>query len=307
MNRRSSFIVLNFIPNSIIIFLEDFGSEILIGECMSPTENFPTFIYGTAWKEERTSSLVSLAVKNGFRAIDTANQKKHYREDFVGETLKELYKEIPREQFWLQSKYTYVRGQDHRLPYNPDDDYPRQVKDSFESSLKNLHTDYLDSYLLHGPMSFEGFTTEDQQVWKTMEELHKIGQTKIIGVSNMKLQQLKDLFTSAHIKPMTVQNRCYAEHGWDRGVRQFCLENKIVYQGFSLLTANRQVVADPGVRKIAEKYSCMVAQVIFCFCKHVGILPITGTTDEKHMQEDLRSFEIELTSTEIEFIENSFY
>ncbi len=267
---------------------------------------FPQIIYGTAWKEERTQNLVDLAVKTGFRAIDTANQKKHYREDFAGEALKDLYKEIPRDQFWLQSKYTYVRGQDHRLPYSPDDDYSTQVKASFQSTLKNFHTHYLDSYLLHGPMSSAALIEADWQVWKTMEQLQSSGQTRAIGISNVNLQQLKELFASAEIKPMTVQNRCYAERGWDKDVREFCLENKIIYQGFSLLTANRQVLADPQVRLIADKYSRTVPQIIFCFCRQIGILPITGTSNEVHMQEDLNSFNFELTSDEVQFIKNNF-
>ncbi|MEK6772898.1 MAG: aldo/keto reductase [Bdellovibrionota bacterium] len=267
---------------------------------------FPQFIYGTAWKEERTQNLVDLAVKVGFRAVDTANQKKHYREDFTGETLKDLYKEIARDQFWLQSKYTYVRGQDHRLPYNPDDDYPTQVKASFQSTLKNLHTHYVDSYLLHGPMNATALTDVDWQVWKAMEQLHTAGQAKVIGISNVNLLQLKELFASSEIKPMTVQNRCYAEQGWNRDVREFCLENKIIYQGFSLLTANRQVLTDQRVRLMADKYSRTVPQIIFCFCKQVGMLPITGTSNETHMQEDLNGFNFELTSDEVQFIETSF-
>lgn len=105
-------------------------------------------IYGTAWKEEATAGLVELAVKAGFRAIDTANQKRHYREDYVGDALVKLQKQgISRDDLFLQSKYTYPQGQDHHMPYDPDSDFTTQVQASFAGSLKNLHTDYLDSYL----------------------------------------------------------------------------------------------------------------------------------------------------------------
>ena len=73
----------------------------------------PRFIYGTAWKEDRTESLVRLALDAGFRAIDTANQRKHYFEAGVGAAIKS----VPRGELWLQSKFTYARGQDHRRPY----------------------------------------------------------------------------------------------------------------------------------------------------------------------------------------------
>ena len=99
----------------------------------------PPIIYGTAWKQERTAELVKMAITAGFRGIDTANQKKHYREDFAGEALLELMKQgIKREDLFLQSKYTYKEGQDHRLPYDPKADFTTQVNDSFASTLKNL-------------------------------------------------------------------------------------------------------------------------------------------------------------------------
>ncbi len=268
--------------------------------------SFPNFIYGTAWKQERTKELTQLAVKVGFKAIDTANQKKHYREDFVGEALTDIYKTVSRDKLWLQSKYTYQQGQDHRLPYDPNDDYQTQVKSSFQNTLQNLHTDYLDSYLLHGPMTFQGLTDADWKVWKSMEEIHRSGRAKIIGVSNVGLQHLEDLHHNSEIKPMTVQNRCYAEQCWDRDVREFCIENGIVYQGFSLLTANRQVLNDRRVQNIAKKYSRTVPQIIFCFSKQIGMLPITGTTSEIHMREDLDSFGLELTADEMEILENGF-
>ncbi len=55
-------------------------------------ENIPNFIYGTAWKEESSAHLVELALKSGFRAIDTANQAKHYSEALVGEALLKMAK-----------------------------------------------------------------------------------------------------------------------------------------------------------------------------------------------------------------------
>ncbi|QXD33625.1 aldo/keto reductase [Candidatus Pelagisphaera phototrophica] len=120
----------------------------------------PPIIYGTAWKENKTAKLVMQAVKAGFRAIDTANQKRHYREDYAGDALLELKKEgIAREDLFLQSKYTYQRGHDHRLPFDPHSDYETQVRASFASTLENLHTDYLDSYILHGPSESEGLTS----------------------------------------------------------------------------------------------------------------------------------------------------
>src|SRR5262249_57524509 len=113
----------------------------------------PAFLYGTAWKEERTAPLTRLAVEAGFRGIDTANQRRHYFEQAVGEALEGIYREgkLRREDLFLQTRFTYTGGQDHRLPYDPDADFPTQVRQSFASSLDDLTTAYLASYLLHRP------------------------------------------------------------------------------------------------------------------------------------------------------------
>ena len=81
----------------------------------------PDFIYGTAWKEDRTAALTELALRMGFRAIDTANQRRHYFEAGVGQGLAAAYQAgvVTRAELFLQTKFTYQRGQDHRLPYDP--------------------------------------------------------------------------------------------------------------------------------------------------------------------------------------------
>ncbi len=260
-------------------------------------------IYGTAWKEETTARLVEQAVTAGFRAIDTANQKKHYREDYVGDALLALKaKGISREALFLQSKFTYKEGQDHRLPYDPKADFTTQVKSSFENTLKNLHTDHLDSYLLHGPRSGRGLIESDWEVWTAMEELQKSGKTKFIGVSNVGLHHLAELWQKAKAKPQIVQNRCFAVHGWDEDVRGFCLSKGIIYEGFSLLTANPQVVSDPGVAEIARRLKATPQQVIFSFVRQIGILPLTGTTDPKHMKDDLEAGSMQLSEADVDAI-----
>ena len=265
------------------------------------TAPLPKIIYGTAWKEDTTADLVKQAISIGFRAIDTANQKKHYREDFAGDALQEFFDQgIAREEFFLQSKYTYAAGQDHRLPYDPKSSFSQQVNDSFASSLKNLHTDYLDSYLLHGPSSGQGLTESDLEVWQAMESLHQSGQAKRIGVSNVGLHHLESLCAKARIKPEIVQNRCYAVGGWDQDVREYCSDHNITYQGFSLLTANPRVVRHSRVIALAEKRKVTPEQIILRFASQIGILPLTGTTDPQHMKEDLEIFKFELSTVEVE-------
>ncbi|MHC4183219.1 MAG: aldo/keto reductase family protein [Planctomycetota bacterium] len=268
------------------------------------SEKFPSFIYGTAWKENATAELVIRAVSTGFSGIDTANQPRHYQEPLVGEALLKLAIEgIGREELFLQSKFTPASGQDHRIPYDPTADLTTQVKQSFESSLKNLHTDYLNSYLLHGPYSHTGLGDEDWKVWRAIEEFYKSGKARFIGISNVNIEQLELLTKKAEIKPMVVQNRCFATQGWDRAVRNFCKANHIVYEGFSLLTANPFVLQNPRVQEVAKGLGRTTEQVVFRFSMQVGMIPLTGTTSEQHMKEDLLVKDFELNSDDLNLIE----
>jgi len=271
---------------------------------LDPNLTIPSFIYGTAWKKEATTNLVQQAVSAGFTAIDTANQIKHYDEALVGEALLSLANEgIKRETLFLQTKFTSVGGQDHRTPYDAFADITTQVEQSFNSSLKHLHTDYVDSYLLHGPYSGNGLIEEDWAAWAAIEDLYKSGKTKMIGISNVNAGQLIQLCDKAEIKPMAVQNRCYSTMGWDKEVRDICRAQNIIYQGFSLLTANQNILRHPKIQTIAWRLNTSPAQVIFRFAEQIGILPLTGTTDRKHMEEDLGAAKLELLTDETEFIQ----
>lgn len=260
----------------------------------------PSFMYGTAWKKDATARLVHLAVSAGFRAIDTANQLIHYHEAGVGEALRALEaKGITRDQLFLQTKFTPINGQNHRTPYEASADLTTQVAQSFESSLEHLRTDHVDSYVLHGPSSRWGLLEADWEVWAAMEALYKTGRSKIIGVSNVTAGQLRELCDKASVKPMVVQNRCYAALGWDREVREVCRAHAVIYQGFSLLTANRHILVDPETWAIAERLAAAPQQVVFRFAMEIGILPLTGTTNEQHMKEDLQVQHLALTPEEV--------
>lgn len=264
----------------------------------------PAFMYGTAWKKEATTRLVLEAVKAGFTGIDTANQLIHYDEARVGEALLSLADQgMTREELFLQTKFTPVNGQDHRTPYDSTASITVQVQQSFDSSLAHLHTDYLDSYVLHGPYHRGGLGPEDWEVWAAIESLYTSGRTKLIGVSNVSAGQLALWCERATHRPMVVQNRCYAAFGWDTAVRDVCRRHGIVYQGFSLLTANREVFIDPAMRAIAEKYATGVAQVIFRFAMQIGMVPLTGTTNAHHMADDLRVDRFTLSPDELLRIE----
>ena len=261
-------------------------------------------MYGTAWKKEATTHLVQAAVAAGFTAIDTANQLIHYQEALVGEALLALAKQgIARDRLFLQTKFTSAGGQDHRTPYDAAAAPTIQVRQSFDSSLAHLHTDYVDSYVVHGPYQRRGLGDADWEVWAAMEGIYQSGKAKMIGISNVTAEQLATLCERAKHKPMMVQNRCYAALGWDKEVREICRTHGIIYQGFSLLTANQEVLIAPQVRAIAKRLGTGAAQVIFRFAMQIGMLPLTGTTNPQHMKEDLQAEQLTLTPDDIQMIE----
>jgi diketogulonate reductase-like aldo/keto reductase len=266
----------------------------------------PSILYGTAWKEEHTDRLVMEALTQGFTGIDTANQRKHYYEEAVGIAVDKFLKtsQKTRADLFLQTKFTSISGQDSRLPYDEFASLTNQVKQSFASSLAHLHTDYIDSYVLHGPTLSHGIIDADLEIWQAMEALVHEGKVTFLGISNVTIHQVEELYNKVSIKPSFVQNRCFTITRWDQEVRMFCKKHQITYQGFSLLTANQPYLSNPYMKSLSTKYSKTIPQITFRFAWHIGILPLTGTTNLQHMQNDLSINDFELTADEINHIEN---
>ena len=262
--------------------------------------NMPSLIYGTAWKEDRTADLVVQAVKAGFRGVDTACQPKHYNEPLVGEALVRLAQEgVERSAIFLQTKFTPIRGQDpNRVPYDKQAPIDHQVLQSFETSKTNLHTDYIDSLVLHSPMAFRD---RRLRAWGAMESLHTAGAVGQLGISNCyDLNTLKDLYQHSSVKPKVLQNRFYRKSGYDSELRNWCNDNDVTYQSFWTLTANPHLLQHHTTLDLADKYSKTPEQILFRFLTQIGITVLTGTTSIQHMQEDLSIFEFELSETEVQ-------
>lgn len=258
----------------------------------------PRIIYGTAWKKDRTEALVAEALAQGFRGVDTAGQPKHYDEAGVGRGLKAaLGGELTRADIYLQTKFTPVAGHDPvRIPYDPQADVAEQVAESFETSLANLETDYVDSLVLHSPLREPAQMAE---AWQALEAIYDSGRAKQLGISNCYgLDYLTQLHAAARVKPAVVQNRFYAETGYDREIRAFCAANGLLYQSFWTLTANPHVLGSDEVRTLAERHGRTPAQILFRYLTQEGVVPLTGTTDPAHMRLDLAIFEFSLSDDE---------
>jgi diketogulonate reductase-like aldo/keto reductase len=262
----------------------------------------PRILYGTAWKKDDTESLVRTAILQGFRGIDTACQPKHYHEAGVGAGLRGT---LARTDLYLQTKFTPLSGQDPaRIPYDPKAPLAQQVRQSLAVSLRNLGTDYLDCLVVHSPLPS---TSQTLEVWRTMESMVESREVRQLGISNCyRLEELEALFDSARYKPAVVQNRFYADTGYDREIRAFCRQHGIIYQCFWTLTANPQVLAHRTVREFATRHSRTPAQILFRYLTQNDIVPLTGTRSEIHMREDLAIFDFELTDLEREAMDALF-
>lgn len=268
---------------------------------ITTTENvkMPALIYGTAWKKERTADLVEMAILSGFRGIDTACQPKHYHEAGVGEALVRLAGQgIGREALFVQTKFTPLSGQDpSTLPYDPNAPLELQVAQSFEVSQRNLQTDFIDSLVLHSPLFPYAHLLK---VWRAMEALYRSGGARQLGISNCyDLELLKRLHADAEVKPAVVQNRFYAESGYDSALRLWCDEQSIVYQSFWSLSANPQLLGSREFFALTQKYDKTEAQILYRYLNHVGIVPLIGSTSKHHIDEDLEIFTFELRPDEI--------
>lgn len=242
--------------------------------------------YGTAWKKAATTALVTLALKHGFRAIDTACQPRHYSENLVGDAVAQS-DAIHRENIFLQTKFTLPGGQDLvSIPYDINSPLEDQVRQSFAKSLENLRTDYIDAVLLHSAAK----TIENTlSIINVLNDFKKNGQVRYLGISNIySLPMLKEICN--RVPPSTIQiiqNRFYADSGYDVGIREYCKEKGMMYQSFWTLSANPHILRSRVVRQAAERIGASVEGTFYRFCIQEGITVLDGTTSEKHMKEDL--------------------
>ncbi|KAJ5688820.1 hypothetical protein N7462_003212 [Penicillium macrosclerotiorum] len=250
----------------------------------------PVFLYGTAWKRDRTADLVYTAINTGFRAIDTAAQPRHYQEALVGDGIRRAIADG-----LVQTKFSPLSAQDpENMPYDPQASVTDQVHASVRSSLHNLRPHagaqsadvaYLDTVVLHSPLPTLNQTLE---AWRALETYvpHRI---RNLGLSNCSLPLLEALFTSAlTVKPAVVQNRFYEDTLFDKDLRIFCGEHQIIYQSFWTLTANPELVQSGPVQKLANLLQITPAASLYTLVMGLGnIVVLNGTKNQSRMLEDL--------------------
>ena len=227
---------------------------------------------------------VKFAIKHGYRSIDTAAI--YLNEEGVGQAIREGIKEagISREDLFVTSKV-----------WNSDLGYEATLE-AYEASLKKLGLDYLDLYLIHWPVD-----GKYNEAWRALETLYKDGRVKAIGVSNFHVHHLENLMKEADIKPMINQVEFHPRLT-QKEIQTFCREQGIQMEAWSPLMQG-QLLDQPVIKEIANKYNKSTAQVILRWDLQNGVVTIPKSTKEHRIIENADIFDFELTKAEMEQID----
>ena len=231
------------------------------------------------------------ALEAGFRQLDSAERYRNEKQ--VGEAIQKVFKrgEIRREDVFIATK---LWNNNHR---------PERVKPAFEASLNRLQLDYIDLYLIHTPFAFqpgeeqdprdengkviydEGITLLD--TWRALESLVDAGRCKAIGLSDVSVEKVKEIFDAARIKPAVVhvESHPYLPE-WD--LVEFCHENGIVFQAFAALghSSEPNLLDDPVITSIATRVNKTPAQVLLAWAVQRGTALLTTSKTPSRIQEN---------------------
>lgn len=220
------------------------------------------------------------AISVGYRLIDTAMV--YGNEEAVGAGIKQSG--IQRKELFLTSKLWV------------DDSGYESTKKAFETSIGKLGTEYLDLYLIHRPRG------DVKGTWKAMEELHREGKIKAIGVSNFEQDQINELMTYAKVKPAVNQIETHVFFQQEEA-RKFLKETGIQMEAWSPFAAGRNgIFSNETLAEIGKKYDKSIAQVCLRWHHQRGIVAIPRSSQKVHMIENLDIFDFELSASDMQTI-----
>ncbi len=254
--------------------------------------NLPALGFGTLLPDSSlTGQVIKKALEVGFRHFDCA--ERYRNEEAVGDAFKEAFANgtARREAICVTTK---LWNNNHR---------PERVKPALEESLKRLKLDYVDCYIMHTPFAFRPGAEQDPrddhgdviydtgvtlaETWGALEQLVDDGRCKSIGLSNANLDQLKQVFETARIKPGALQVEAHPYlPQWE--LVDFCQENEIAFMAYAALghAATPRVIDDPVIVRIAERVRKSPAQVVLAWAIQRGTAVLTTSTNPRRIEEN---------------------
>lgn len=228
---------------------------------------------------EEAYQSVRLALKNGYRHIDTAEG--YQNEESVGRAIRDSG--IPRNQIFVTSKL-----ESHIKTYEG-------AKAAFEQTLKALQFDYLDLFLIHAPWPWSEMGKDCRkgniEAWRAMEELYQAGKIRAIGVSNFDPKDLDNIINNCKIVPHVNQIAYFIGLDQSKTIAH-CRQHGIVVEAYSPLGIGF-VLSNPDIQKVATKYNVSPAQICIRWCLQKETAPLPKSTHEgRIIQNSQVEFEI---------------
>lgn len=237
---------------------------------------------------EETEQSVLNAIKAGYRHIDCAAA--YGNEKSVDEAIRKSG--VAREEIFVTSKL-----------WNDDKGYENTLA-AFNRTLEDLQLEYLDLYLIHWPIakaSKENWKEANSESWRALEELYNQGKIKAIGVSNFLEHHLEPLFETAKIKPMV--NQIEFHPGMlQKEIVEFCKKHNILVEAWAPFS-NGQVLNNPVLKEIADKYEKTVAQLTLRWIIQKGIVPLPKSVTPERIKSNLEVFDFEISAQDVERID----
>lgn len=232
-------------------------------------------------EQQEANNAVMTALNNGYRSFDTAQL--YNNERILGEAF--VNSGVARQELFLTTKVS-----------NLNQGYEQTLK-SFEQSLKDLQTDYLDLFLVHWPLKNHFFDT-----WKAIEQLYETKMVRAIGVCNFHQSHFELLKTRANIKPMINQIEIHP-YLVQKELIEYLNKEQIAIEAWSPLARGR-VVEEPLLINIGQKYQKSSSQVTLRWHVQKDLIVIPKSVNPLRIAENMQIFDFELTDTEMQQIDS---